>query len=110
MMREMLAPMGFNREREMHEMVSALAHVVAGRHLNVSSPPSGVSGVKRGREVGGSSGSGGAVGAHRVVFNVEQDEYSSSASYSSASYSSLHPKGTYVTSLRVHGIFNFFFF
>lgn len=87
-MREMLAPMGFNREREMFEMVSALAHVVSGRHLNVSSPPSGISGVKRGREEGSSSGggdgAGGAVGGHGLMFNVKQEEY--------ASYSSLHSK------------------
>lgn len=84
-MREMLAPMGFSREREMLEMVSALAHVVSGHHL---SPPSGVAGVKRHREEGGGGGSGGGGHGGGVVFNSNvKQEYSSSCT---STYSYLH--------------------
>lgn len=104
MMREMLAPMaaGFDREREMFEMVSALAHVISGGGKDVisssssssssvlsqmssksSSSSSGV-GIKRGHDDdgdfgGGGRGGGGGGGGVGVV----KREASCSSSYSS---------------------------
>ncbi|KAJ8440953.1 hypothetical protein Cgig2_019982 [Carnegiea gigantea] len=100
----MLAPMaaGFDREREMFEMVSALAHVISGGGKDVissssssssvlgqmssksSSSSSGV-GVKRGRDddggLGGGGGRGGGDGGGGV--GVVKREASCSSSYSS---------------------------